>query len=399
MSQNLNVSKLNGFTTTGKCKLSEQNPMESALGIIRTACLNLLSYPPLEREPLYHAFSKWRLSERIKDTVDYMNGYLKGVKPSIVLLQGVKEYTNKFGDLVSSMDIVKCLKDNGYDTQVTPYNLTGSPFAAKFVTAVNPDEFDVVSSKLVFISKTPNKPTDRENNRSIEEIKEHNYGYAFERSFYVTKLKFKDLEQADLNPIYAINVHMPLPTPIKEKASEILADFVKSVLKKEPEALFVVGGNFNSFIEEEGKTTKVLTEGKNPLLKDVTEDLVLPNNEPMKKPNTTYTYPPFDLGKHASKFWKIWEKTKDQNPETLRNKMSEFAFEHPVKGAQLTHIYVRGLEALETFKVNYNPRSGLELKGYSEEEIKAFVKDHFKNGYALRTPHCLVDGKLSLARE
>ena len=370
-------------------KLSQFDPL-----VVKECNLNFDSNSDRTEEgPGRLGFPKFRNHKRVKGGVQSLSKIIDQHVPDIVHLQEMRKFTTIYGDHIDSLTpFKKMLEKKGYKVLVSPYNVHGER-SYQFITAYNPYRFNLEGTKVFYLSKTPDKPTQHPDmtNKSEEEkalmlkkIQDHNLGELWERSTFLVKLRDKTNHAL----IQDFNVHLALPLNHKIPASHLMFQFIQQALKEHPDSKIIAAGDFNTFPNFGGPEQIKILEQDN-VLKDAITDLKLANGTPV---NTSFICYPYDFGENDERL------TQDGTNAKLA-KMSPKEFHQAVKelfmkdmyafgskdGFKLDHIFYHGFQK-STCALLPMPRFG-EPKDYTEASIKHYIMDNFEKGPAFSSDH------------
>ncbi len=325
------------------------------------------------------AFPEWRAGARAPFIMKNLEKIIKQEHPDIIQIQEARKFTTKFGDRVDSVTyLVDFFHAQGYEVLVQPYNQTGER-SFQFITAYQPKTFELETSYIRYLTKTPETPTPRpsieeksadEKQAIISQIKSHNFGVEWERGVFITGLR--DLETKEL--IFSFNVHLDIPLDCRMKSSALVVSFVKEIIEKSPGARVLLSGDFNSFPDWGGdEQIKLLSDAildGQPLLGESTKDLTLSNGEII---NFSFMSPPYDFAANEKRL-NMTQALAEMPPKERREKiMKVYETECQSLGGKLDHMFFsRGLEPIKTALIPA-PTSDEVPTSYHEREVKEFI--------------------------
>ena len=325
-------------------------------------------------------FSEWRANERAQYIQSSLDKIIKDAEqhPHIIQLQEGRTFRTQSDELVDSVSPVKdFLIESGYEVIISPYNAAGGDKAFKFVTAFDPNRFELSSegSYMRYLSKTNLEPTHRpkipENNPEQEQeivkaIKDNNFGAFWERGVLITPLLDKNTKQE----IYSINVHLDVGYNCRINSSELILKFVKEILNDFPDAKIVISGDFNTFPDWGGPEQLAILK-KDDLLSEASETLQL---EDGSKVDFSFIAYPYDFAKDDRRL-NLSDTLNSMTPKSRRKKILEvFDKECSAIGGKLDHVYnSHGLFATNPSRLLPAFTTEEKLTDYSEASVKKYI--------------------------
>lgn len=342
---------------------------------------------------------QWRVGARMAQIKNSLKGILDKHSPDVINLQEGRKFITKFGDEVDSIfPLVAFLKTHNYQVFTKPYNPTDRAFS--YITAIREGKFTVSGNDFFYISKTPEKPTNHEDHiERIKEIKEHNFGEEWERGIFITR--FTDQQGRN----YRVrNVHLGMSEKSRIAASDMLREDTKKAVVCNPKLLEVTTGDFNSFPDWGGPTQiEKITQGG--VLKEVTQNLTLPNE---KKVESTFIAFPYDFGANTKRLndESFAKEGKSLNAvlgalevEERKERIKElFTKESNALGGHLDRVFQHGFDSAQSVLLPLPLFEDFSLDDFNEKSVKEYIVRHYDDGPAFASDHQPVLTTLTLPK-
>lgn len=350
---------------------------------IRTGTFNIDTNIGLLIEGLAReAYANWSVKFRMK----LICNKIQNLDLDVIQIQEARKFKSKFNEEVDSYEVlVSFLESIGYSVEHQGYNPSARSF--KYITAYKKDKFEFIDSKLKYLTLTPDAPTDHDN-LSIDEIYKNNLGVEWERSTLIVNLK----QLSTGREIAFFNVHLGIPEQHRLESTKLLHTIVDNTIKEKGNIGIFISGDFNTFPNSKGKEQKeLMTEVElcdGTKLKDLTENLVLPNGSKVPN-NSTFISFPYDFAAKASE---LKEETKALDlykvPSERKEKIDEIFYNKcEAIGGWLDHVFVKGFEAknnqaildlANSFEPGPDEMDEHKVKNYLYEHRNepAFASDH-----------------------
>lgn len=317
---------------------------------------NINTDPRSERRSARESHSAWRSKAREENIQNNLPN------SDIIHIQEAANYINQFGEQIdSSVSLTKFLENKGY--KVLSYALKPlDPYSVKYLTAYKSNRFELIETKIFLCTKTPKSlkgPT------SEKEKLDHNYDDISERSIFSTHLLDKETGE----DLWSINVHIGFSLTHRKQVSKMLLDFIKTLGQ---DAKITLAGDFNSF-ENWGGTEQISILNDSGIMREVTTDLILPDEESTPI-NITFFAFPFDCITDQKDIKLIFsQSTNKQEIDQL------FAQHCQATGGKLDHIFIsNNLDKIGDAILNVTPLFSPGPDNYTESGIKNYILEHIE---------------------
>lgn len=338
------------------------------------------------------SYPEWRISNRLGAIVKKITE----INPEILNLQETKKiFSKKYQELIDATTPIKDHLENiGYEVLIMPYNQVNSR-SSQFITAYKKDKFELLASKVKYLTKTPDLLTIRPDlkDKTSKEIKlvskairEHNFGEFFERCVFITHLKHKKTALELLN----FNIHLAMPVMHRLESSRLLVQFITQELDINPEAKIVIAGDFNSFANFQGKEQmdiirNIVINGNS--LTEITEAIYLPHGE-LSPRNNTFIFFPFDFGFSEKIFRNEIANLHLLDSDECKRAINKIFSNKGCNalGDQLDHIFAYKLKLDGKAILDVTPQFNPIPREYNESEIKKYILNH-QEGPAFASDH------------
>lgn len=342
----------------------------------------------IETSPLKEAFPEWRSNLRSKYIIQKLDEVISSQSPDIINIQECRKFKEGGEEIDSLTPIVEFFKSKKMEVIVQPYLEDGSDKPFIYVTAYNPKTLEFKGKYNRYLTKTPEKMTDR--SKTDAEIKDNNFGEFFERCVLINEFEHKEAGK-----IFDINTHLGISEFYRLKASELLVDFSKEILEKNLDAKIIMTGDFNTFADSKGKeqVEKIVSKQENgeKILKEI-----VPEFPKEQESNSTFIAFPYDFAANERRINAEFEKANNglkllkflsDLPINERKKLIFKLFEKECQayGSVLDHIFVHGFSRKRSkAEVHFAALNG-NPKSMSEKDVKyhilntdapAFASDH-----------------------
>lgn len=312
------------------------------------------------------------------------------------LFQEGRIFTTKFGDRIDSITkLDEHLKSCKYATIISPYTQS-SEKSFQYLSAYNPERFELVNTQIRYFTKTPDQPTfhsdesgmtTEEINEALANVKATNFGEIWERSAFMTHL----IDKRNNEDVWVINVHLTIPMAPRMESTKMLNLFTQDILSQNPNAKIIIGGDFNNLSHMGAQEQmNIITEGG--LLKDATVNIPLYGSS--KPYNATFFNFPYDLGivleNELRESGRLAEHEK-MDPQSRREVVRElYAKECQICAEDtgiLDHVLYNGFSKA-TATINPIPLFPEDAPvNYSKEEVRNYVLKHYNDGPAFASDH------------
>jgi len=187
----------------------------------------------------YDSYPECRVSNRMPHILNTLTRFVQEEKVDGFLIQEGRSFVNRFGEVVNSVTpIVEKLEGLGFEVLTQKYN--PSDLAFTYITAVRSSRFSMEAREVLFLTKSPNEPTDHHDHAArIQEIKDHNFGEEWERCVFTTVVK--DIKSEEV--VRLTNVHLGISKESRIEACRLMNANMQGRFN-----LYV--GDFNAFPEE-----------------------------------------------------------------------------------------------------------------------------------------------------
>jgi endonuclease/exonuclease/phosphatase family metal-dependent hydrolase len=339
---------------------------------ITVSTYNLNTDPRVHRGVARLTHPEWSFFERaesIKEAIPLTD---------IIHIQEVANYTNQYGEEINSLEVIEdFLEPKGYKSvvqDVKPEN----PYSIKYITAYKADRFEVSHSLAFYFTKTPHQFQGQDiflNSKDSEiSFYDHTYGENAERSALAVCL----LDKLTGEEIWSVNVHIGFHLEHRMEASRIILDFIKNL---GADVKAIVAGDFNAF-EDYGGMEQMAMFKESGLLNDITEELLLENNESIHSDSTFFAFP-FDCITNNKAI-------QDQmNKANSKEEMDNIFTNHcrGVAGKLDSILVTSNLYKSGNALLRVNPIFSDSPNNYTEEDIKKYTIAHLQEGYAFPSDH------------
>lgn len=187
------------------------------------------------------AFPEYSFSRRWPHIRRYLMDKIVLLQPALIHIQEGRRCTLPDGvELDSVTPVVRLLRAMGYHVHTQSY-LDGDKMSFVYITAFKSDIFTLLKTDRWYMTRTPEKPTDRTLSR--EEILHNNYGELFERCVFHCAL----IHTASRRMVHSINTHLGIGGEYRVAACDLL----RSKMEQLSDSV-ICTGDFNTFPDWKG---------------------------------------------------------------------------------------------------------------------------------------------------
>lgn len=323
---------------------------------IKFTTWNINTNPHSERKNARISHPQWRSKKREKDILKQLPN------SDIIHIQEAANYINQYGEEIdSAISLTKFLNGKGYKV-ISQLLKPLDPTSYQYLTAYKTDRFDLIESKILLCTKTPNQ---LKNSVSEKEKLDHNYNELFEKSILITHL----IDKSNGKNIWTLNLQLGYSLTHRKQVSKMILNFTNNL---DEDLEIIIAGDFNSFSDWGGEE-QIAILANSRKLKEVSTDLTLPNGELMPT-NTTFFAYPFDCITDQKNIKSIISNS------TNKQEIDQLFAQHcQATGGHLDHIFVsNNLYKMSEAILNVAPLFFPEPNNYTESGIKDYILKHLE---------------------